>query len=42
MLSESAKIEWNVGDLRIIDVTEESAKLKSDLDTENFKVFNVF
>jgi len=28
VLSESAKIEWNEGDLQIIDVTEDSAKIK--------------
>ena len=28
VLSESAKIEWSKGDLRIIDVTENSAKIK--------------
>ena len=50
VLSESAKIEWNVGDLRIIDVTEESAKLKlferdmnlnpESIDTVNIEVFS--
>ena len=28
VLSESVKIEWNEGDLRIVDVTENSAKVK--------------
>ena len=50
VLSESAKIEWNVGDLRIVDVTEESAKLKlferdmnlnpESIDTVNIEVFS--
>ena len=50
VLSESAKIEWNVGDLRIIDVTEESAKIKlferdmnlnpESIDTVNIEVFS--
>ena len=49
VLSESAKIEWNVGDLRIVDVTEESAKIKlferdmnlnpESIDTINIEVF---
>ena len=50
VLSESAKIEWNVGDLRIVDVTEESAKIKlferdmnlnpESIDTVNIEVFS--
>ena len=50
VLSESAKIEWNVGDLRIVDVTEESAKIKlferdmnlnpESIDTINIEVFS--
>ena len=50
VLSESAKIEWNIGDLRIIDVTEQSAKIKlferdmnlnpESIDTINIKVFS--
>jgi len=50
VLSESAKIEWNVGDLRIIDVTEESVKIKlferdmnlnpESIDTLNIEVFS--
>jgi len=28
ILSESAKIEWNLGDLRIVEVTEDTAKIK--------------
>jgi len=50
VLSESAKIEWNVGDLRIIDVTEESAEIKlfdrdmnlnpESIDTINIDVFS--
>ena len=50
VLSESAKIEWNIGDLRIIDVTDESAKIKlferdmnlnpESIDTVNIKVFS--
>ena len=50
VLSESVKIEWNIGDLRIIDVTEESAKIKlferdmnlnpESIDTLNIEVFS--
>ncbi|MDA0756286.1 MAG: hypothetical protein O3C04_05355 [Crenarchaeota archaeon] len=50
VLIESAKIEWNVGDLRIVDVTEESAKIKlferdmnlnpESIDTINIEVFS--
>jgi len=50
ILSESARIQWNVGDLRIIDVTEESAKIKlferdmnlnpESIDTINIEVFS--
>ncbi|MDC0169818.1 hypothetical protein OAI67_02025 [Candidatus Nitrosopelagicus sp.] len=50
VLSESAKIKWNVGDLRIVDVTEESAKIKlferdmnlnpESIDTVNIEVFS--
>jgi hypothetical protein len=50
VLSESAKIEWNVGDLRIVDVTEESVKIKlferdmnlnpESIDTVNIEVFS--
>ena len=50
VLSESVKIEWNVGDLRIIDITEESAKIKlferdmnlnpESIDTINIEVFS--
>ena len=50
VLSESAKIEWNVGDLRIINVTEESAKIKlferdmnlnpESIDTVKIEVFS--
>jgi hypothetical protein len=50
VLSESAKIEWNVGDLRVVDVTEESAKIKlferdmnlnpESIDTINIEVFS--
>ena len=50
VLSESAKIEWIVGDLRIVDVTEESAKIKlferdmnlnpESIDTVNIEVFS--
>ena len=50
VLSESAKIEWNVGDLRIVDVTEESVKIKlferdmnlnpESIDTINIEVFS--
>ena len=50
VLSESAKIEWNVGNLQIIEVGEESAKIKlferdmnlnpESIDTVNIKVFS--
>ena len=50
VLSASAKIKWNVGDLRIVDVTEESAKIKlferdmnlnpESIDTVNIEVFS--
>ena len=50
VLSESAKIEWNVGDLRIVEVTEESAKIKlferdmnlnpESIDTISIEVFS--
>jgi hypothetical protein len=50
VLSESAKIEWNIGDLRIVNVTEESAKIKlferdmnlnpESIDTINIEVFS--
>ena len=50
VLSESAKIEWNKGDLQIIDVTEDSAKIKlferdmnlnpESVDTVNIDVFS--
>jgi len=50
VLSESARIEWNKGDLEIIDVTEDSAKIKlierdmnlnpESIDTVNIDVFS--
>jgi len=50
VLSESAKIEWNEGDLRIVDVAENSAKIKlfdmdmnlnpESVDTVNIDVFS--
>ena len=50
VLSESARIEWNRGDLKIIDVTEDSAKIKlierdmnlnpESIDTVNIDVFS--
>ena len=50
ILSESAKIEWNEGDLRITDVTEKFAKIKlferdmnlnpESIDTVNIEVFS--
>ncbi len=50
ILSESVKIEWNLGDLRIIEVTEDSAKIKlfdmdmnlnpESVDTVNVDVFS--
>ena len=50
ILSESAKIQWNKGDLRIIDITEESAKVKlfdrdmnlnpESVDTVNIDVYS--
>ena len=49
-MSESAKIEWNEGDLRIVDVAENSAKIKlfdmdmnlnpESVDTVNIDVFS--
>ena len=46
ILSESAKIEWNIGDLQIIDVTEESAEIKlfdrdMNLNPENIDTINI-
>ena len=50
ILSESAKIQWNEGDLRIIDITEKSAKIKlfdrdmnlnpESVDTVNIDVYS--
>jgi len=50
VLSESVKIEWNIGDLRITGVTEESAKIKlfdmdmnlnpENVDTVNINIFS--
>ena len=50
VLSESVKIEWNVGDLEIIDITEEAATIKlierdmnlnpESIDTINIQVFS--
>ena len=50
VLSESAEIEWNVGDLRIINITEKSAEIKlferdmnlnpESIDTVNIEVFS--
>jgi len=50
VLSESAKIEWNEGDLRIVDVAENSVKIKlfdmdmnlnpESVDTVNIDVFS--
>ena len=50
VLSESARIEWNLGDLRIVDVTKNSVKIKlfdmdmnlnpESVDTVNIDVFS--
>ena len=50
VLSESAKIQWNKGDLRIIDITEDSVKVKlidrdmnlnpESIDTVNIDVYS--
>jgi len=50
VLSESAEIKWNIGDLRILDVTEDSAMIKlfekdlnlnpESVDTVNVDVFS--
>ena len=50
VLSESARIEWNIGDLEIIDITEEFVKIRlierdmnlnpESIDTINIEVFS--
>ena len=47
VLSESARIQWNKGDLRIVDVKEDSVKIKlfdmdMNLNPESVDTVNIF